>query len=56
MDDRLTEVEYLEKAIGPTGLLVPPPGRHMSDRELWQINAWRGDDRSSRGRTAPTVT
>lgn len=39
MDDRLTEIEYLEQAIGPTGLLSLLPVRHMSDRELWQINA-----------------
>lgn len=39
MDDRLTEIDYLEEAIGPTGLLSLHPVRHMSDRELWQINA-----------------
>ena len=39
MDERLTEIEYLEEAIGPTGLLSLHPVRHMSDRELWQINA-----------------
>jgi len=39
MDERLAEIEYLEQAIGPTGLLSLHPVRHMSDRELWQINA-----------------
>ena len=39
MDDRLAEVDYLEQTIGPTGLLSLHPVRHMSDRELWQINA-----------------
>ncbi len=39
MAERLTEIEYLEEAIGPTGLLSLHPVRHMSDRELWQINA-----------------
>ncbi len=39
MDDRLAEIEYLEQAIGPTGLFSLHPVRHMSDRELWQINA-----------------
>lgn len=39
MDDRLTEVEYLEKAIGPTGLFALNPVVNMSDRDLWQINA-----------------
>ncbi len=39
MDDRLAEIEYLEHAIGPTGLLSLHPVRHMSDREIWQIHA-----------------
>jgi len=39
MDERLAEIEYLEQAIGPTGLLSLHPVCHMSDRELWQINA-----------------
>jgi RsiW-degrading membrane proteinase PrsW (M82 family) len=39
MDDRLAEIDYLEQTIGPTGLLSLHPVRHMSDRELWQINA-----------------
>ncbi len=39
MDERLTEIDYLEQNIGPTGLLSLHPVRHMSDRELWQIHA-----------------
>ena len=39
MDERLVEIEYLEETIGSTGLLSLHPVRHMSDRELWQINA-----------------
>ncbi|MGD8440561.1 MAG: PrsW family glutamic-type intramembrane protease [Holophagae bacterium] len=39
MDERLAEIEYLEHAIGPTGLLSLHPVRHMSDREIWQIHA-----------------
>lgn len=39
MDDRLAEIDYLEHAIGPTGLLSLHPVRHMSDREIWQIHA-----------------
>lgn len=39
MEDRLAEIEYLEHEIGPTGLLSLHPVRHMSDREIWQINA-----------------
>lgn len=39
MDGRLAEIEYLEHAIGPTGLLSLHPVRHMSDREIWQIHA-----------------
>jgi len=38
-DDRLTEVDYLEKTVGPTGLLALHPVINMSDRDLWQINA-----------------
>jgi RsiW-degrading membrane proteinase PrsW (M82 family) len=40
IDDRLAELEFLEHAIGPTGLLALHPVIHMSDRELWQINAF----------------
>ena len=36
---RLAEIDYLENAIGPTGLLSLHPVRHMSDREIWQIHA-----------------
>ena len=39
MDDRLAEIDYLERGIGPTGLLSLHPVRHMSDREIWQIHA-----------------
>jgi RsiW-degrading membrane proteinase PrsW (M82 family) len=39
IEDRLAEIEYLEHEIGPTGLLSLHPVRHMSDREIWQINA-----------------
>ena len=39
IDDRLTELDYLEHAIGPTGLLALHPVINMSDRDLWQINA-----------------
>jgi len=38
-DARLVEVEYLEKAIGATGLFALHPVINMSDRDLWQINA-----------------
>jgi len=39
IDDRLTELDYLEHTIGPTGLLALHPVINMSDRDLWQINA-----------------
>ncbi len=39
IDDKLIEVAYLEKAIGPTGLLALNPIVNMNDRDLWQINA-----------------
>jgi RsiW-degrading membrane proteinase PrsW (M82 family) len=39
VDARLAEIGYLERAIGPTGLLSLHPVRHMSDREIWQIHA-----------------
>jgi RsiW-degrading membrane proteinase PrsW (M82 family) len=39
LDARLAEIDYLEDAIGPTGLLSLHPIRHMSDREIWQIHA-----------------
>jgi RsiW-degrading membrane proteinase PrsW (M82 family) len=39
MEGRLTEIDYLERAIGPTGLLSLHPVQNMSDREIWQIHA-----------------
>jgi hypothetical protein len=39
IEARLAEIDYLEDAIGPTGLLSLHPIRHMSDREIWQIHA-----------------
>ena len=38
-EGRLAEIEYLERVIGPTGLLALNPIVNMSDRDLWQINA-----------------
>ena len=42
LGERFTELAYLEKSIGPTGLLAMAPVLHMSDRELWQLNMLRG--------------
>jgi RsiW-degrading membrane proteinase PrsW (M82 family) len=36
--DKLAELEYLEDAIGATGLLALKPIVHMSDRDLWEYN------------------
>lgn len=33
----LEEMKYLEKAVGPTGLLAILPLRQRSRRDLWQI-------------------
>jgi RsiW-degrading membrane proteinase PrsW (M82 family) len=40
--ERFAELAYLEKSIGPTGLLALSPMLHMSDRDLWQLNMLRG--------------
>jgi hypothetical protein len=40
--ERFAELEYLEKSIGPTGLLALSPICHMSDRDLWQLHMLRG--------------
>ena len=40
--ERFAEISYLEKSIGPTGLLALSPVLHMSDRDLWQLNMLRG--------------
>ena len=39
--ERFTELAYLEKSIGPTGLLALAPVLNMSDRELWQLHMLR---------------
>jgi len=39
---RFEELNYLEKSIGPTGLLALSPILNMSDRELWQLHMVRG--------------
>jgi protease PrsW len=35
--DRFTELEYLERSIGPTGLLAIKPFLRMSRKDLWQL-------------------
>ena len=34
----LDELRYLEKAIGPTGLLAMKPIQRQSSRDLWEIH------------------
>jgi protease PrsW len=36
--DTFTEVRYLEKSIGTTGMLALNPFIHTSTRDLWQLN------------------
>lgn len=36
--DRLTELRFLERRIGPTGSLALAPFLHTSSRELWQLS------------------
>jgi RsiW-degrading membrane proteinase PrsW (M82 family) len=36
--DKFTEMDYLEKSIGKTGLLALKPMLHMSQRDLWQLH------------------
>jgi RsiW-degrading membrane proteinase PrsW (M82 family) len=38
VEERLTELKYLEKSIGKTGLLAISPILNMSDKELWQLH------------------
>jgi len=38
VEERLTELKYLEKSIGKTGLLAISPMLNMSDKELWQLH------------------
>jgi RsiW-degrading membrane proteinase PrsW (M82 family) len=49
----LEELRYLEKAIGPTGLLAMKPIRRQSSRDLWQVqvlaDAGAQDARRPRG-------
>lgn len=35
--DKFTELEYLEKSIGRTGVLALKPMLHMSHKDLWQL-------------------
>ena len=35
---KFTELRYLEASIGKTGLRALKPMRHISDKELWQLN------------------
>lgn len=35
--DAFAELEYLERSIGPTGLLAIKPFLHMSRKDLWQL-------------------
>ena len=36
--DKFTEMDYLEKSIGKTGLLALKPMLHMSQQDLWQLH------------------
>lgn len=46
--ERFAELDYLEKSIGPTGLLALSPILNMSDRELWQLHMVAGKVRLAR--------
>ena len=35
--DKFSEIKYLEKAIGQSGMIALKPLLHYSDRDLWQI-------------------
>lgn len=36
--EKLNEMQYLRKSIGPTGILALSPFLHTSNRDLWQLN------------------
>jgi RsiW-degrading membrane proteinase PrsW (M82 family) len=38
IDEKLSELRYLEKSIGKTGLLAASPIFNMSDRDIWQLS------------------
>ena len=38
---KFEELHYLETSIGKTGLRALKPMRHISDKELWQLNVLR---------------
>jgi len=35
--EKFTEMRYLEKSIGRTGILALAPMLHMSHKDLWQL-------------------
>jgi len=37
-NDRFAELKFLEKSVGPTGLLALAPIVHISDQDLWQYH------------------
>jgi hypothetical protein len=37
IEEKFTELEFLEKSIGPTGKLAISPIFHTSTRDLWQL-------------------
>jgi RsiW-degrading membrane proteinase PrsW (M82 family) len=49
----LEEMRYLEKAIGPTGLLAMKPIRRTSGRDLWQVHLLAEASASKAGRPSP---
>ena len=38
---KFEELHYLETSLGKTGLRALKPMRHISDKELWQLNVLR---------------
>jgi len=36
--DKFRELEYLQKSVGPTGLMAVSPILHRSRRDLWELH------------------
>ena len=50
ISEMFSELQYLEKSIGPTGKLALAPILHNSSRDLWQFH-FLGSDRRKQKKT-----
>jgi hypothetical protein len=55
VDSLFVELKYLEKSIGPTGMLAIRPLLSQTPRDLWEMHRLGGERRSSKSAGGDSV-